>query len=349
MFLSAKSKGFVLDQGEQTTALTRVSSLTPPLVIEAIREFSTDDQPALIAALSELAPGRKSGSYLFAKCGVNPEGGFIRRATLDTKRVKEEGYMLELVNSQFRLDVEVNNIAIINAGDGLGFDANKPNVAKDVLFCGMPKTTIDRLQENILAQGVFPESLELSSLGALAALVDYIRFTESAKPCLVLEIGAQATQSFIVGPKGVEAVRPISVGLESMVPIVQKELGLKDEESARKLFFSNTFDFTGMGSALCKRLLKELQSSMGFYEVQTGQSISQLICTVLPSKLEWLESVVATQLGLVVLIPDMKPWLSARGITFAADVDMAGFDARKLPTLGLLLEYTTQSSNVSQA
>ena len=37
-------------------------------------------------------------------------------------------------------------------------------------------------------------------------------------------------------------------------------LGLKDEESARKLFYSNTFDFTGMGSVLTKKLIKELQS-----------------------------------------------------------------------------------------
>lgn len=346
---STKSKGFVFDQGEQTTVLTRVSALTPPLVVEDVREFASADQEAMAAALTELAPGRKAGGYLFAKCGVNPEGAFIRRATLDIKRIKEDGYMLELVNTQFRLDADANNIAIINASDGIGFDANKPSPAKDVLFCGMPKTTVERLQERLLGQGIFPESLELSSLGSLAALVDYICFSESSKPCLVLEIGAQSTQSFIVGPKGVEAVRPISGGLESMVPIVQKELGLKDEESARKLFFSNTFDFTGMGSALCKRLLKELQSSMGFYEVQTGQSISQLVCTVLPSKLEWLESVVAAQLGLTVLNPDMKSWLAARGITFASGIDVATFDARKLSTLGLLLEYTTQSSNASQA
>lgn len=307
------------------------------------------DQEAMSAAISELAPGRKAGGYIFAKCGVAPEGAFIRRATLDAKRIKEDGYIIELVSTQFRLDTEANSIAIINAGDGLGFDANKPAPAKDVLFCGMPKTMIENIQGSILGHGIFPESLELSSLGALAALVDYIRFTESSKPSLVLEIGAQSTQSFIVGPKGVEAVRPISVGLESMVPIVQKELGLKDEESARKLFFSNTFDFTGMGAALCKRLLKELQSSMGFYEVQTGQSISQLVCTVLPSKLEWLESVVAAQLGLTVLSPDLKPWLAARGITFAAEIDAGCFDARKLSTIGLLLEYTTQSSNASPA
>ena len=111
---------------------------------------------------------------------------------------------------------------------------------------------------------MYPETLELSSVASLAAVIDYLRFSDSSKPTIVLELGSESTQSFIVSARGLEASRPIAVGLEAMVPVVQKELGLKDEESARKLFFSNTFDFTGMGASLCKRLLKELQSSMGF-------------------------------------------------------------------------------------
>jgi len=43
-------------------------------------------------------------------------------------------------------------------------------------------------------------------------------------------------------------------------------------------------DFTGMGPVLIKKLLKELQSSIGFYEVQTGQSIGQVMATGLSSK-----------------------------------------------------------------
>ncbi len=73
-----------------------------------------------------------------------------------------------------------------------------------------------------------------------------------------------------------------------MIPVVQKELGLKDEESARKLFYSNTFDFTGMGGTLVKKLLKELQSLIGFMKCRPGQSIGQVFCTQLPANLGWL-------------------------------------------------------------
>ena len=107
-----------------------------------------------------------------------------------------------------------------------------------------------------------------------------------------------------------------------MIPVVQKELGLKDEESAKKLFYSNTFDFTSMGGALVKRLLKELQSSIGFYEVQTGQSIGQVLCTQLPVSLTWLGTTMAGALGVPPLKMDMLPWLEALNIKLADGVTL---------------------------
>ncbi|MBC8010477.1 MAG: hypothetical protein H7067_10320 [Burkholderiales bacterium] len=342
MLFSSKAKGFILDRGEQTTLLARVSALKAPMVIEMVAECASDDEAALKAALDSLAP-KKSSGYLHAHCGISPSLRFVRRATLDSKRVKEPDYLLEILNNQFRLDAAQNTIAVINAFDGIEYDATKPNASKEVVFCGLPTDDMTRLQKSILSLGVFPERLELSTVATLGAIIDYLRFSESGKPTIVLELGADSTQSFIVSPRGLEAARPIAVGLETMVPVVQKELGLKDEESARKLFFSNTFDFTGMGASLCKRLLKELQSSMGFYEVQTGQSIGQVICTVLPAKLSWLEAVIASQIGVNVLQPDVLPWLTARNISLSEQVNVAQLDARKFSLLGLMMQFPVQS------
>lgn len=339
MLFSSKPKGYIFEQGEQFTILARVSSLTVPMTVEQWSEFPSAETAAIDAAIAERRPQKKSG-YIFAKCGVSPEHRFVRRATLDVKRLKEADYLSEVATSQFRLEVDNNAIAVVSAADGTGFDPAKPTPVKDVVFCGMPVTVAKQTQESLVARGVFPESIELSTLVSLGALVDYLKFTGSTKPTLVLEMGAQSTQSYIVSAKGIDATRPIAVGLEAMVPVVQKELGLKDEESARKLFFSNTFDFTGMGAALCKKLMKELQSSMGFYEVQTGQSIAQLVCTVLPEKLLWLESVVAAQLGVAVLQPEVKPWLDARKITFVNGADLERIDARRMAAVGLMLNIT---------
>ena len=340
MLFKPKTKGFVFDQGELVSTVARVSGFEVPFTLEALEEFSTGDVGAMGAILEKVIAGKRS-AYFHANCGVCPESRFIRRASLDLKRIKESGYLSEIMNSQFRIDPEHQSIAVLNAFDGSEFDASKANPAKEVVFCGMPTETAERCQQNLLDSGVFPESLELSSLASLAAVIDFLRFSDSPKPTIILELGSESTQSYIVSARGLEASRPIAVGLEAMVPVVQKELGLKDEESARKLFFSNTFDFTGMGASLCKRLLKELQSSMGFYEVQTGQSIGQLICTVLPAKLAWLEGVVASQLGVSVVQPDFPAWLTARKITLAPEVGVARLDNRKLALLGLMMKFTS--------
>jgi Tfp pilus assembly PilM family ATPase len=176
--------------------------------------------------------------------------------------------------------------------------------------------------------------------------VDYFAFTKSKTPTLVLEIGTETTHSYIVSSAGVEASRPISQGLDAMVPIVQKELGLKDEESAKKLFYSNTFDFTGMGPLLVKKLLKELQSSIGFYEVQTGQSVGQILCTMLPSKLTWLDSAIASALGVSTTKLDLIPWLRSKHITVPDGVAPGGVDVRYLGLLSLMINKPPQSHAV---
>ena len=97
----------------------------------------------------------------------------------------------------------------------------------------------------------------------------------------------------------------------------RRSSGLKDEESARRLFYSNSFDFTGLGPQLIKKLVRELQASVGFYEVQTGQTIGQLYCAHLPAKLAWLQKTVSDMLGVRVLNMDFRSWLKELGITLA--------------------------------
>jgi len=159
----------------------------------------------------------------------------------------------------------------------------------------------------------------------------------------VLDVGNDTTHSFIVSATGIEASRPIPQGLEAMVPVVQKELGLKDEESARKLFRSNTFDFTGMGPLLTKRLLKELQSSIGFYEVQTGQSVGQVLCIQLSPKLSWLEGTLASSLGIATMRFDPIPWLRSRKVIVPDALSKTAGDFRWFGLMSLMVTYKTHN------
>ena len=338
MFLSTKSKGFFIDQNEHATLIARTSAPTGALVVEEVRECAPGDKAALSAALLELQHKKTSGGYVHATCGVSPAKRLVRRAPLDLKRVKEPEYINELVSSQFRVETAHFALAMLNASDGIDYDFNKA-AQKEVVVCGLPADEVIAIQEALLALSIYPDRLELTTVATLGLLADFLAFTKSKTPVLVLELGTDMTHSFIVTAGGLDAARPIPQGFESMIPVVQKELGLKDEESAKKLFYSNTFDFTGMGSALIKKLVKELQSSIGFYEVQTGQSIGQVLCMQVPPKMTWIDGAIAGLLGVAGLQPDLQPWLQSRGITISEEAAVIGQDLRWLGLLGLMAQY----------
>jgi hypothetical protein len=347
MFFSTKTKGYFLEQTDQTVRLARTSASEAPMVVEELRQCPAGDAEAIAEAIRsiQLKPG--PSGFMNANCGIYPAKRLVRRATLEMRRAKEPGYFSELLTTQFRIEPDKYTIQMINSVDGSDFDVNS-STQKDVLFCGVPSDDIVMIQDSLLSAGVYPDQLELGSVSTLGALVDYFAFKKSKTPTLVLEIGTDITHSFIVSSGGVEASRPITQGLDAMVPIVQKELGLKDEESAKKLFYSNTFDFTGMGPLLVKKLIRELQSSIGFYEVQTGQSVGQVICPMLPAKLTWLDSAIASALSVGSAKLELVPWLESRQITIPEGVAPDGVDVRWLGLFSLMANQLQTNVAVSE-
>jgi hypothetical protein len=337
--LSKKTKGFFIDVNGHAMLMARTSSVDVPMVVEELREIPVGDDSVAQAAVKELL-GKKGGSgYLHASCGVYLPRQIVRRVTLDLKRAKEPGYFAEVCTQQFRVEADKCTLAVLHSGDGVDYDVTRATTQKEVVFVGGQSDEFLAAQERLLSLGIFPERLELSTVATFGLLANYQAFRQLKAPTLVLEIGPDATQSFIVGAGGLDVSRSIPQGLEAMLPIVQKELNLKDEESARKLFYSNTFDFTNMGGQLTKKLLKELQSLIGYYEVQTGQSIGQVFCTQLPPKLTWLGNAVAKELGVGVLKVEFAEWLKARGVTFADEAASSNLDLRWLALFGLMVFY----------
>lgn len=334
---SSKTKGYCIEFGDQSILLARISQTQSPLVIEEVKEFAANDTKALKDYL-KTALGKGPTGYAHARCGIYPAKRVVRRHTLDLKRIKEPTYFNEVYTQQFRIDPEKYTIMVLNSADGSEYDDSKAN-QKEVVFCGLPSEEIDGMQDSLLGMGVYPERLELASVSTLGAMVNYLKFKQSKTPLLLLEFGTDATQSYILSADGVEISRPIQSGIAAMIPVVQKELGLKDEESARKLFYSNTFDFTSMGPALTKKLLKELQSSIGFYEVQTGQSIGGVLCTQLPPSLTWLSTTMTGALGVGQFTVDMMPWLESSGIRFADGATPSPLNERWLGLLALIASY----------
>ena len=340
MLFSQKTKGFFVEINDHAVMLARTSASAVPFTVEDMRECAPNDPAALEEAINQLQPKKGPSGYLHASVGIFPPKRLLRRHTLELKRIKEQGYFAEVFSQQFRIEQDKYVIAILNASDGADYDLAK-GVQKEVIFCGLPTDDANAEQAKLLTAGIYPERLELGSVSLLGGVVDCLAFNKSKTPTLVLEIGSEATHSFIVSSAGVEASRPIPQGLDAMVPIVQKELGLKDEESAKKLFYSNTFDFTGMGPLLIKRLLKELQSSIGFYEVQTGQSVGQVLCTQLSPKLSWLDAAIAASLGVTSLKLDPAPWLQSRQVTLPDTLAKNAQDIRWFGLLSLMVNHNS--------
>lgn len=337
MLFAKKTKGFCVEIGEQSILLARMAHLDGPVLIEEMKELPVTDQDGLKEYL-RTAAGKGPTGYAHSKCGIYPAKRIVRRHTLDLKRLKEPTYFNEIYAQQLRIEPDKYTMLALNPADGSEFESTKAN-QKEVLFCGLPSDEIISIQDSMLANGIYPERLELGTVATLGALVSYLKFKQNKTPLLLLEIGAEATQSFILSADGVDISRPIPSGVAAMIPVVQKELGLKDEESAKKLFYSNTFDFTSMGGTLTKKLLKELQSSIGFYEVQTGQSIGAVLCTQLPSSLAWLGNTMAGSLGVNTFKMELAPWLESLGIRFADGVVPNPLDERWLGVFGLMASY----------
>ena len=338
MIFSSPTKGYFAELSEHAILLARTSAAIPPFAVEDLREVAPGDSAALAEAITQLQPKKSPSGYLHATVSIFPAKRVVRRHSVDLKRVKEPGYFAEVCSQQFRIEPEKYSIAVLESTDGSDYDVNK-GAQKEALFCGLPSEDVDATQRALLDMGIYPERLELGTVATLGGIAHYLEHQKSKTPTLVLEIGGDSTHSFIVTAGGVEASRPIPQGLESMVPVVQKELGLKDEESARKLFYSNTFDFTGMGPLLTKRLLKELQSSIGFYEVQTGQSVGQVLTTQLAPKLAWLDTAIATALGISTVKLDARPWLQARQITLPENLARMAQDVRWFGVFALMGRY----------
>jgi hypothetical protein len=344
MFFAKKTKGFCIEFGDHTVRAARMNQAAAPIVVEELREFAADDADSLNSWL-KTTDGKGPTGLVHATCGTYPQKRIVRRHTLDLKRVKEPTYFTEIYSQQFRVEPDKYVFKPLNSDDGGDYDTTKAG-NKEVLFCGLPSEEVDGAQDKLLDRGVYPERFELGTVATLGGLCHYQKFKDSKTPLLVLEFGADNTQSYILGADGVEISRPLGSGVASMIPIVQKELGLKDEESAKKLFYSNTFDFTSMGPTLTKKLLKELQSSIGFYEVQTGQSIGAVLCTQLPGTLGWLASAMAGALGVSLFKMELKPWLESMQITIPDSVTPNAPDENWIGLFSLMASYNPNGAVV---
>ncbi len=315
--LSRKTKGLFVEVNGFSYLVAGVTGLTPPFSIESITEFPRNEPEKLKDFLEQSISGGRSKFYN-AHCGIIPESRFFRLHTLESMaKAKAPDYFSQVLEQQFRIEAKTSKSVTVNVQSGLPFLPDKALASqKELILCGADSREFAAFQDNLLECGVYPVSMQLGTLSSLAGLKHYLKAKEIDEPVLLLEVTQNSANLFILSKDRIDLCRPINFGFNAVLPVIQKELGLKDEDSARDLFFSNTFDFREIGAKLLSKILKELNASTGFYEVQTGQTIPHMYMTSLPENQNWIPDVIAKEMDIKLLDIDWEGWAESLGVTF---------------------------------
>jgi len=337
--LSKKTKGLFVEVNGFSYLVAAATGLTPPFTLESISEFPRHEPGKLKDFLFQ--DNSRRNKYYHSHCGIVPESRFFRLHSIESMaRAREPEYFNELFEKQFRINPKSSQYSTINAQTGGAFSSEKSLASqKDLILCGADAREITAFQDNLVECGIYPQSLQMSTLSGLAGLKHYLKIKDISDPVLLVEMTTNSANFFIVTSDKVDLCRPISYGFNAVLPIIQQELGLKDEESARSLFFSNTFDFREIGAKLLRKILKELNSSTGFYEVQTGQTIPYLYMVSLPENLGWIPEVISSEMDIGLLDIDWSGWAQGLGIEFGDDCSAADFGPSRFGLFSLFLNF----------
>ncbi|MGF1451999.1 MAG: hypothetical protein ACFB21_08010 [Opitutales bacterium] len=317
-----KAKGFFVELNDFSLLVARTSSATAPFTLEEVIECPLSSPQEDIELAVQAIGNLQSGQFVQAVCGVSPPDRMLRRATLENPaKARDPSFLPNYLTNQFKVDLASTAVQVLNANGGSSFEPGR-QLTKEIVFCGAPRDSLIDQQDRLVELYVFPNRLELTSVATVGGVANHMATRGDPMPTLVLEIGPTSSLVLIVNGDQLDVARPIPYGFNSMYPIVRQELGLKDEESAKKLFTSATFDFTEMGNMLLKKLLKELQASTGFYEVQTGQTIGHLHVSALPDNFRWISASLSRSLGVEIFEPHYGEWLDKQGISIGPEVDV---------------------------
>ena len=340
--LKSKAKGLFIDISEFSLLGIRTSGYKFPIKIEQIEDFPitgdfrSDDVRAFLEKLIDF----RGNKYHVARCGIYPKSRFVYYyETESLAKVKNQDFLYKVLQSEYDIDLNKNSVSILNANDGSDFNSAN-NASKELIFCGGPLKAFQEAQDQVLSYGIYPDRLELSSITTLGGICNYLRLNKFESSAICVELTSDSIYASIINQGNIAMTRPMSFGLDSIFPVLQQELGLRDEMSARKLFYTNTFDVAEMGKKLLMPILKELQAISGYYEVQTGLTVDHVFVSVLPRKLDWVTQTISDSLGLEVIQPDFKAWLESLHIKAASGVDLSNLESRWLGVFSLMGDFT---------
>jgi len=341
--ISSSKKDYIVEYRPSAIRMVRVSSHTAPTTIEAVEEIELNGDTSAISNAVRKFCGAKANGYLNASCVVYPERRVVRQVAIDAPKGKETEFIFNFLHSEIEDAPQELSAHCLSPATGKEIDP-KEFSRKEVLICGVPIPDIDELQKSMLEHAVYPKRVELGTVGMIGALQDALIWKGSKVPALFLELDERSANAVIIGSKGIEMSRKIDTGSMDIAEALKEELNLKDEEAAIRLLSSRDFDFSSIARKIIRKLLRELQSSIGYYEVQTGQSVSWIHTSSRAVPMDWLEGSIGGFLNLEPFEIDIEEWLKSGGITFANDSLSEEIDLSWIGLLSVLYVFNNEEA-----
>jgi hypothetical protein len=208
--------------------------------------------------------------------------------------------------------------------------------SRPMLIAGMRMKSLSQLQQQFLDGLVYPLRLECSMILMMGLVRKLLKANKLKGPVLLVELFEQSGKLVILTADGTPFIRTIDSGERAMCEQVRKELSLKDERSARKLMYSATIDLSDIARQVVSPVMKEIASIVGLYEVETGQTISELIVSNLWPSHGWVVEMLAKDLGMELVRLDLASVCKELGLELDPGLEWETGDNRILPLLAAM-------------
>ncbi len=311
-----------LELSELTVQILRVRGRTLELHRECLRE----NHKGIEQALKEAIPPRASATVAVL-AAVSPSQRFVHRASDEECQ-------------QFRTSEAIAGQALPRHAGGEGplalavcnCDDGSPlasSAHSRWLALGASQDSLASAQA-FLAEFALRDTLTTPAITShLGALQTACQLSGAPSSVLIWDLGIDNSHFYLVNRKGLLATEPCSVGIHAIVDAIRTECSLPSREAAAKRFLNASFDFSGTGPKIVKRLAHAVKSSLN----ALGGAPSALFCTGLPSENLWFCRDIGATLGM----GGWKPSITALGRELGVDFTSNAL-ARKLTcnTAGLL-------------
>ncbi len=341
MFFKSARRGLIIEFNPHRTLVAGLAEWdAKALLIDSMVEFEAQDSVGLRRWLHEF----QERSLVPAYCGFAPRDWLLVRDSVSPRRLTEPEYLSELARDKLKLtNPEEWHIDLLHPLEGAQIVPE--GAQRPVLISGVSLASVREIQQQLLDYGILPYRLEVGVLPTLGAIIDYNERRDDSRATVIIDVGPQQTNAWILGKEGVHTPAPIKIGYDVIEKAALKEFGLTTTLEVQQRLMDVEEELLLRSTRLIRPLARELKPVFDSFEMTTGQRVGELHCVYLPPWLAWLPEPLATGTGLEPFAIDCNEWLKTVNVRVAPELV---FPPHWFSTLALVAELGAVPANANQ-